>query len=112
MQKSNTITQKNLSQKPIFLQQTFLIFPVTENTTTFLTTEIIVIGCFSLMKKSKQYIGEKPQLLSNDSILLKKYNRLVNNEKDQIALYLFYIEGIKETVSRLIQQVKTQYNFK
>ena len=62
-------------------------------------------------EKVQQYIGEKPQLLSNDASLIKKYNRLVNNEKDQLALYLFYVEDTRQTAIRLIQQIKTEYHF-
>jgi predicted transcriptional regulator with HTH domain len=59
----------------------------------------------------KHYISEKPQLLTTDKTMIKKYIRLVNNEKDQMVFYLVYVENIKQQAIRLFQQIKTQYHF-
>ena len=96
--------------------------------TYFFATDIFDISCYAKYnnflnsadfenriyipyEKVKQLICEKPELFTHDAITLKKYSRLVNNEKGQLALYLFYVEVSKKTAIRLIQQIKTEYHF-
>jgi hypothetical protein len=58
------------------------------------------------------YINDHPALLTTDAITLKKYLRLINNEKNQMMLYLSYLEKSREEAIRLIDAIKKNYHFK
>ena len=60
----------------------------------------------------KKYIADNPRLLTNDKIILKKYLRLVNNEKGQMIIYRNYVESAEEEALKLINTINEQYKFK
>jgi hypothetical protein len=57
----------------------------------------------------KQYMSEKPRLFTDDKVLLKKYLRLVNNEKSNITVYKFYLEPAREKAIDLIHTIEKEY---
>jgi hypothetical protein len=71
-----------------------------------------LIRLYEPFENVKKYISDNPQLLTNDKIVLKKYLRLVNNEKNSIIIYRTYLESAKEAVLKLINTITTEYGFK
>jgi hypothetical protein len=59
-----------------------------------------------------QYINGRPVMLTTDAITLKKYLRLINNEKNQIILYLSYLKAAIEKAIALISSIKKNYHMK
>jgi hypothetical protein len=60
----------------------------------------------------KQFLSSKPQLLTYNKVTIKKYERLVNNEKVQIMTYRTYIKTAKEKALDLMHTIESEYHLK
>ena len=56
------------------------------------------------------YIKDRPVLLTTDANTLKKYLRLINDEKNQMILYVSYLKAAREEATGLIDSIKKNYH--